>query len=138
MRESEQKRPDRAVLVSSEPSFVERLWRATLNSWKGFSAAARTETALRQELAALALAVPLAFVITAEPWKRLLLIASVLFVVIIELLNTALEKLSDHVTPEKHPTIGTVKDMGSAAVGGALLLAGLVWIAALGEAAGLW
>ncbi len=117
---------------------MERLWRASLNSWKGLTAAARTEAALRQELAALVLAAPLAFLIASEPWKRLLLVASVLLIVIIELLNTALEKLSDHVTPEKHPTIGTVKDMGSAAVGGALLLAGFVWIAALGEAAGLW
>lgn len=117
---------------------MQRLWRASLNSWKGLTAAARSEAALRQELVALLLAAPLAFVIAAEPWKRLLLVASVLLVVIVELLNTALEKLSDHVTPEQHPTIGRVKDMGSAAVGGALLLASLVWIAALGEAAGLW
>ncbi len=124
--------------MKPEPSFLERLWRATLNSWKGLSAAARTEAAVRQELAALIAAAPLAYVLTEAAWKRLLLVAVVLLVIIVELLNTALEKLSDHVTPEAHPAIGAVKDMGSAAVGGALLLAGLVWIAALGEAVGLW
>lgn len=117
---------------------VQRVWRATLNTWKGLNAAVRSEAAFRQELAALAVAFPLAFLLTAAPWKRAMLIAVVLLVLIVELLNTAIEKLSDYVMPESHPAIGTIKDMGSAAVGGALCLAGLVWLVALGEAAGLW
>ena len=54
----------------------------------------------------------------------------------VELLNTSIEKLCDHVTPQIHPTIKIVKDMGSAAVLCALLIAGLVWLAALAERLG--
>ena len=66
-------------------------------------------------------------------WKRLALIAAVLFLVVVELLNTAIEKLADHVTPALHPGIGRIKDMGSAAVGVALLLAAAIWLVAIGE-----
>ena len=55
----------------------------------------------------------------------------------VELLNTAIEKLSDHVTPDHHVAIGRIKDMASAAVGLSLLLAGLVWLVALAERVGL-
>ena len=78
-------------------------------------------------------AVPLAFVIAEDTWKRLALIAAVLFLVVVELLNTAIEKLADHVTPVRHPGIGRIKDMGSAAVGVALLLAAAVWLVAIAE-----
>jgi diacylglycerol kinase (ATP) len=48
-------------------------------------------------------------------------------------LNTAIEKLADHVAPTLHPGIGRIKDMGSAAVGVALLLAAAIWLVAIGE-----
>jgi diacylglycerol kinase (ATP) len=116
---------------------LDRILRACVNTWNGLRAAARTEAAFRQELAAIVIAVPLAFVIAAEPWKRLLLILVVLIVMAVELLNTAIEKLADHVTAAHHPEIGRVKDIGSAAVGVALLIAGLAWLLALAEWAGL-
>jgi diacylglycerol kinase (ATP) len=94
-----------------------RIWRATLNSWRGMIAAARSGTGVPRGLVALAIAVPLAFVVAAESWKRFMLIGVVLLLMAVELLNTAIEKLSDHVTPAQHPDIGRVKDMGSAAVG---------------------
>src|SRR5258708_1070804 len=112
---------------------MDRWLRATVNSWNGLVAAARSEAALREELVALALAVPLAFVVATDTWKRLALIAVVLLLIIVELLNTAIEKLADHVTPAVHPGIGRVKDMGSAAVGVALLLAAVIWLVAIGE-----
>jgi diacylglycerol kinase (ATP) len=112
---------------------VLRLWRATLNSWAGLKVAARSEAAFREELVALALAVPLAFLIAAEAWKRLALIGVILLLLAIELLNTAVEKLSDHVTPAQHPDIGRIKDMSSAAVGVALALAGFTWLLAIAE-----
>ncbi len=83
--------------------------------------------------AALAFAVPLAFVITPDAWKRVALIAVLLLLVVVELLNTAIEKLADHVAPTLHPGIGRIKDMGSAAVGVALLLAAAIWLVAIGE-----
>ncbi len=116
---------------------MDRLLRATVNTWNGLCAAARSEAAFRQELVALLLAVPLALVIAAEAWKRAALIAVVLFVLVIELLNTAIEKLADRVNPAIDPQIGQVKDMGSAAVGLALAVAGLVWLLALAERLGL-
>jgi diacylglycerol kinase (ATP) len=112
---------------------MDRWLRATANSWNGLVAAIRTEAAFRQELIALVLAVPLAFVVAPDMWKRLALIAAILFLVVVELLNTAIEKLADHVTPARHSGIGRIKDMGSAAVGVALLLAAAVWLVAIGE-----
>jgi diacylglycerol kinase (ATP) len=113
------------------------MWRATVNSWRGLSAAAKSEQAFREELFALVIAVPLAFVIASEAWKRLVLIGVILLLMAVELLNTAIEKLSDHVTPAQHPDIGRIKDMASAAVGVALAIAGLTWLLAIAERLGL-
>ena len=114
-----------------------RMWRATLNSWAGLKAAARSEAAFREELIALAVSVPLAFFITPLAWKRLALIGVILLLLVVELLNTAIEKLSDHVTPAQHPDIGRIKDMASAAVGVALAVAGFTWLLAIAEWLGL-
>jgi len=116
---------------------VLRLLRATLNSWNGLRAAAQSEQAFREEIVALLIAVPAAFLLATETWRRVMLIAVVVLLMIVELLNTAIEKLSDHVTPHRHDAIGRIKDMASAAVGLALLLCGLVWLVALAERVGL-
>jgi diacylglycerol kinase (ATP) len=100
-------------------------------------AATRSEEAFRQELIALILAVPLAFLLAGEPWKRLALIGVVGLVLVVELLNTAIEKLADRVNLAVDPQIGRVKDMGSAAVGLALLVAAATWLLALAERLGL-
>ena len=116
---------------------MERLLRAAINTWHGLLAAARSEEAFRQELIALVVAVPVAFLVAEEAWKRLALIAVVAFVLVVELLNTAIEKLADRVNLAIDPQIGRVKDMGSAAVGLALLIAGMAWLLALAERFGL-
>jgi diacylglycerol kinase (ATP) len=116
---------------------MDRLLRATINTWHGLLAAARSEEAFRQELVALALAVPLAFLVADAAWKRLALIGVVVLVLVVELLNTAIEKLADRVNLAIDPQIGRVKDMGSAAVGLALLIAGAAWLLALAERLGL-
>jgi diacylglycerol kinase (ATP) len=113
------------------------MWRATVNSWRGMIAAAKSEQAFREELIALVVAVPLAFLIAAEAWKRLMLVGVILLLMAVELLNTAIEKLSDHVTPAQHPDIGRIKDMSSAAVGVALAIAGFTWLLALAQWIGL-
>jgi diacylglycerol kinase (ATP) len=115
---------------------MDRILRATVNTWQGLRHAAASEAAFRQELVALVIAVPLAFVVAVEPWKRLALIGVVVFVMVTELLNTAIEKLADRVTLAIDPQIGRVKDMGSAAVGLALLIAGFTWLLALAERLG--
>lgn len=114
-----------------------RLLKASRNSWNGLIACARSEEAFRQELIALAIAIPLAFIVAIDAWRRVALIGVVVLLMVVELLNTAIEKLSDHVTPHHHEAIGRIKDMASAAVGLSLLLAGLVWLVALVERFGL-
>ena len=116
---------------------MERLLRATINSWRGLIAATRSEEAFRLELIALVLAIPVAFLLAEQAWKRLALIAVVAFVLVVELLNTAIEKLADRVNLAIDPQIGRVKDMGSAAVGLALLIAAMAWLLALAERLGL-
>jgi diacylglycerol kinase (ATP) len=115
-----------------------RFWRATINSWRGLKFAIRSEQAIREELIALAIAVPAAWLIGATPMRRVELVAVVVLVIVVELLNTAIEKLADRLTTEHDPQIGRVKDMGSAAVGVALALAGLFWLFALGERIGVF
>jgi diacylglycerol kinase (ATP) len=116
---------------------MERLLRATVNTWNGLIAAARSEEAFRQELVVLVIAVPLAFIVTDVAWKRVALIGVVLLLLVVEMLNTAIEKLADRVSREIDPQIGRVKDMGSAAVGLTLLIVALAWFLALAERLGL-
>jgi diacylglycerol kinase (ATP) len=107
---------------------LNRIWRATINSWNGIVAAAQSDLAIRQELVLLALSIPLSLFLTPDFGKRLALVGSLIFVMIVELLNTAIEKIGDRITGEQDIAIGRIKDMGSAAVGLSLLLAGAVWL----------
>lgn len=107
-----------------------RLWRAFFHSRDGLVAAARSEAAVRLELWLLAFAVPAAFIVGPSWAWRAGLLASVFFLLAVELLNTGLEKICDHVRPELHPHIKFVKDVGSAAVLATALGVGLIWIAA--------
>ena len=113
-----------------------RFWRATINTRNGLVFAIRSEQAVREEIAALALALPLAWVIGVTTMRRVELVAAVALVLVVELLNTAIEKLSDRLTTDHDPQIGRVKDMGSAAVGVALVMAGLFWLFAIAERIG--
>ena len=107
---------------------MKRLWRATINSWNGLVAAAQSEQAFREELLLLAIGVPLAFFLTADAGKRLALIGALVFILIVELLNTAIEKLCDRVTRDQDLALKRIKDMGSAAILLSSLLAGAVWL----------
>ena len=113
-----------------------RFWRATLNSRNGLAFAIRSEQAVREELIALLLALPLAWLVGVTTMRRVELVAVVVLVLVVELLNTAIEKLADRLTTDHDPQIGRVKDMGSAAVGVALVMAGLVWLFAIAERIG--
>ena len=76
---------------------------------------------------------PASFFVASNVWIWLGLVASVLFVLIVEFLNTAVERLCNHVTPERHEAIRVTKDLASTAVFFALCLAGLVWLVAVLE-----
>jgi diacylglycerol kinase (ATP) len=114
-----------------------RLWRAAINTWNGLRAVARSEEAFRQELLVFLISIPLAFLVATEAWKRLALVLVIVLIMIVELLNTAIEKLGDRISREHDPRMGLIKDLGSAAVGLSLLFAGAVWLLALAERLGL-
>jgi len=92
---------------------------------------------VREELVALAISLPLAWLIGASTMRRIELVAAVAMVLVVELLNTAIEKLADRLTTDHDPQIGRVKDMGSAAVGVALVTAGVFWLFAIAERMGV-
>jgi len=98
--------------------------------------AIRSEQAVREELVALVLSLPLAWLVGVTLMRRVELVCAVVLVLVVELLNTAIEKLADRLTTNHDPQIGRVKDLGSAAVGVALLMAGLFWLFALAERIG--
>ncbi|MET0221790.1 MAG: diacylglycerol kinase [Tardiphaga sp.] len=114
-----------------------RLWRATINSRNGLAFAVRSEQAVREEIGALILALPLAYAVGTTAMRVIELICAVALVLVVELLNTAIEKLADRLTTEHDLQIGRVKDLGSAAVGVALLMSGAFWLFALAERVGL-
>jgi len=114
-----------------------RIAASALNSWRGLREGLVTEAAVKQEMALAAVLLPASFFVAANVWVWLALVASVLFVLIVEFLNTAVERLCNHVTPERHEAIRATKDLASTAVLFALCLAGLVWIVALLDRFGL-
>ncbi len=116
---------------------MRRLYLATINSWNGLVAAARSEAAIREELAILLLSLPLAYFIGTTTARAIELVLVLMLLLTVELLNTAIEKLSDRLTLDHDEQIGRVKDMGSAAVGVALLMAGFLWIFAIAERLGI-
>lgn len=106
---------------------MRRIVNATRFSLAGLRTAWRSEAAFRQECLSCALLVPLAFWLGTTPTERALLIGSCLLVLIVELLNTAIEYTVDRIGTDPHTLAGRAKDVGSAAVLVSLLLAGFVW-----------
>nr|WP_243748826.1 diacylglycerol kinase [Pseudomaricurvus alcaniphilus] len=100
---------------------------AASNSQAGIVAAWKHEAAFRQEAVCAAVLIPLALYLGADRLQQLLLISSVLLVLLVELLNSAIEAVVDRVGLEAHELSGRAKDMGSAAVLLALLLAAVTW-----------
>ncbi len=104
-----------------------RIANATSFSFAGLRAAWRDEAAFRQELALCLVLVPTAVWLGQTAIERVLLIGSCLLVLIVELLNSAIEAVVDRVGPEHHRLSGQAKDLGSAAVFLSLLLVLITW-----------
>ncbi len=96
------------------------------------------EAALREEMILVAVALPVALFLAPGVGWYVAMIGALLAILAVELLNTAVEKLSDHVTRGRHPEIGVIKDFGSAAVFCSLCLAGLIWLSAIAVRFGLF
>jgi diacylglycerol kinase (ATP) len=116
---------------------LKRLFSATVNSLRGLLDGVKTEPAVREEAILLAIGLPLGLVIAPGVGWYVGMIGTLLILLAVEFLNTAIEKLADHVTREEHVDIRRIKDFGSAAVFCGLCLAGLVWLTALAIRCGL-
>ena len=110
---------------------IVRIWAALWNSISGLREGLSTEAAIKQEVALALIAVPVSLLIARDLWTWVAMMASLLFLLAVEFLNTAIERLCNHVRPELHVDIKVTKDLGSAAVLFAILLTALIWIAAL-------
>ena len=109
-----------------------RLWNALGYSRDGIAAAWRYEAAFREEILLAAIAIPLAFYLGRNGVDRALLISSIILILIVEILNSAVEAVVDKASPEKHDLAKRAKDMGSAAVLLSLINAAAVWACLLG------
>ncbi|MCW5626162.1 MAG: diacylglycerol kinase [Burkholderiales bacterium] len=110
-----------------------RLIRACRYSLQGLAAALRHEAAFRQETALALILVPLAIWIGRTTLEAMVLLGVVVLLLVVELLNSAVEAVADAVTVDHHPLLGRAKDLGSAAVMLTLLFAGGVWACVLIE-----
>lgn len=113
------------------PVGLARLLAAFGNTWKGLAGAWREEAAFRQECALAALIVPLGLWLGENGVEQALLVGPMILVLVVELLNSAVETTIDRIGPERHPLSGLAKDLGSAAVFGAFVLLGLTWLLVL-------
>ncbi|MBM3543384.1 MAG: diacylglycerol kinase [Alphaproteobacteria bacterium] len=108
-----------------------RIGRAFWNTMGGLREGLSTEAAIKQEVAIALIAFPLSFFIATNLWVWVALIGSLLLLLSIEFLNTAIERLCNHLHPGRHEAIRVTKDLASAGVFFAIALTGLIWFAAL-------
>ncbi|HGM6911811.1 TPA: diacylglycerol kinase [Serratia marcescens] len=113
--------------MANQATGLTRIIKAAGYSYKGLSAAWQHEAAFRQELVVTLLAIILAVWLDVGAITRILLIGSVALVMIVEILNSAIEAVVDRIGSEHHELSGRAKDMGSAAVSLAIVLALFVW-----------
>lgn len=106
---------------------LRRVWNALHYSLDGLSAALRHEDAFRQEALLAAVMIPLSFFLPVSGVGRAVMIGSVLLVLIVELVNSAIEAAVDRISLDRHHLSKRAKDIGSAAVLLALLNVVLVW-----------
>ena len=104
-----------------------RLWNALGYSRDGLGAAWQNEAAFREEVLLAIVALPLALYLGKTGPERALLIGSIILILIVEILNSAVEAVVDKASPEKHELAKRAKDMGSAAVLLSLVNAAAIW-----------
>ncbi|WP_342322647.1 diacylglycerol kinase [Kosakonia sp. BYX6] len=117
--------------MANNSTGLTRIIKAAGYSWKGIRAAWINEAAFRQEAVAVILAIIIAAFLDIDAITRVLLIGSVTLVMIVEILNSAIEAVVDRIGSEFHELSGRAKDMGSAAVLMSILLALFTWISLL-------
>lgn len=108
-------------------SGLKRIMAATGYSIEGLQSAWRHEHAFRQELVVVVIGTVVALFLPISSFQKLFLIATLVFVLIVELINSAIEAVVDRVSLERHPLSKNAKDFGSAAVMLAVLIAAASW-----------
>jgi len=110
---------------------IKRVFYAAKYSWKGICSSWKHEAAFRQEIGLLMMLTPVSFWLAETLWQWVLLISVLLLLIVVELLNSAIESVVDRVGADYHKLSGRAKDQGSAAVLFAFIIALLVWGAML-------
>lgn len=114
--------------MKEEISGLKHLTNSTRYSWKGLKAVFKHEAAFRQELIMIAILFPSSFFVAGSFGEWAVLTIPLFTVLIVELLNSAIESIVDRIGEEKHELSGRAKDMGSAAVMVNLFIIGLIWV----------
>jgi diacylglycerol kinase (ATP) len=122
---------DSAVVDRYKPRGLTRVLRAVGASLRGLTGAFREEAAFRQELAFAALVIPLGLWLAHSGIERAVLIGPMLLILIVELVNSAIEATVDRIGLERHALAGLAKDIGSAAVLMSFVLLTAVWLLVL-------
>lgn len=112
-------------------SGLRRILNAFYNSADGLKAAWRNEFAFRQEIVVFTIATVLALALPISAFQKLVLIAVLVLVLIVEIINSAIEAVVDRISLERHPLSKNAKDLGSAAVALAISLAAMTWAVVL-------
>lgn len=119
-------KPNAKITGKHRPGLT-HAWRATGIALQGLRAAWQHEDAFRQEVLIAAIAIPIALLLPASPLGKVMMVGSILLVLIVELLNSALETAVDHTSLEQHPLAKRAKDIASAAVFLSIVNALAVW-----------
>lgn len=133
--------PPRSDDAEARPKSVHGIARILASfrySFSGFRTAFRTEAAIREELVALVILVPISAALPVSTIEHLLLVLVLMLVILVEILNTAIETTVDRISFERHPLAGLAKDLGSAAVLTSILMMGLTWTVIVGPIVLRW
>lgn len=112
----------------NKPTGLKRIHLATLNSFRAFKWLYKNESAFKQELLLLLIAIPISFIFDITVKEQVTLILAIVFIMFTEVFNTAIEAIVDRVGLDIHPLSGLAKDLGSAAVFISLVIAASIWI----------
>lgn len=118
-------------MAKTNATGITRIINAAGYSWLGFKAAFRYEAAFRQELFLCLLLAPVALYYAPGYADKAILLASLVFILLVEILNSAIEAVVDRFGDEIHPLAGRAKDMGSSAVFLAFIITALIWFSVL-------
>jgi diacylglycerol kinase (ATP) len=121
------------MIERDKPTGITRLVRAFGYSLQGFVHTWREEAAFRQEVCLAAVVIPVGLLLGRSGIERVLLIYPMLQILVVEILNSAVEAVVDRGGTERHPLAGMAKDMGSAAVMLSFALLGTVWLLILSD-----